>query len=109
MDAGMGLYMTETVADISTKCRPVFAKNNIARAGLFGSYARGEQTPKSDLDFVVEFRGRPSLFTLGQVKYELEQVLGKECDVLTYSSLEKDTSELSRIIQSEVRVIYADS
>ena len=55
---------TESIADVLTKDeifrqlrshRDVLEKYNVRRIGLFGSYARGEQTTSSDIDFIAEF------------------------------------------------------
>ena len=57
------------------------------RASLFGSVITGEATEDSDIDLLVEFEGRKSLLDLAGLKIELEEVLGKKVDVLTYKSL----------------------
>ena len=95
-----------TSAEIIHMCTPVFRKYNIQRAGLFGSFVRGEQRENSDLDFLVEFPAPVSLFTLGELKAELEDTFRTSCDVLTYSSIEKDKSPLSLIISKEELPIY---
>lgn len=95
-----------TKADIAHKSRPVFQKHGIRRAGLFGSFARGEQNEHSDLDFIVEFSGKANLFVLGELKDDLETAFGMPCDVLTYTSVEQDQSELATSIQREVQVVY---
>ena len=40
---------------LSTNKQSISQKYNLKRLGIFGSYARGEQTPDSDLDLLVEF------------------------------------------------------
>ncbi len=65
----------------------VLKKNGVRRASLFGSTARGEATEDSDIDLLVEFEGRKSLLDLARLKIELEELLGKKVDVLTYKSL----------------------
>ena len=53
----------------------------IKRLGLFGSYAIGAATQKSDIDIVVEM-DVPDLFKLVHIKEELEQLLGKHVDIV---------------------------
>ena len=54
---------------------------------LFGSVARGEATPDSDVDFLVEFDHPVGLFTLLGLQAYLEELLGCSVDVGTPSSL----------------------
>jgi len=49
---------------------------------LFGSYARGEQTPESDIDLLVEFSG-PVGFEFIDLKDELENIFRKNVDLGT--------------------------
>jgi uncharacterized protein len=60
---------------------------SVRRIGLFGSYATGEQTPKSDVDLVVDFAEPTFDNFMGLVNY-LEEVLGKKVNVLTPQGLE---------------------
>jgi predicted nucleotidyltransferase len=57
------------------------------RIGLFGSYAIGKQSPKSDVDLVVDFAEPTFDNFMGLVNY-LEEVLGKKVNVLTPQGLE---------------------
>lgn len=50
---------------------------------IFGSAARGEDRPDSDVDLIVEFEGEKSLFDLIGLELELEEFLGREVDLLT--------------------------
>ena len=53
----------------------------IRRMGIFGSVARGEQSPESDVD--VYFEGdAPGFFTLSHLKNELEELLGCRVDLV---------------------------
>ncbi len=76
-----------TINQIKKKILPILKKNDINRASLFGSVVRGEATEESDIDLLVEFKGEKSLLDLAGLKIELEELLGKKVDVLTYNSL----------------------
>ena len=65
----------------------VLRKYDVKRAALFGSTARGKATKKSDIDLLVEFKGKKSLLDLVGLKLELEKLLKRRVDVLTYKSL----------------------
>ncbi|GEM_PF-289553 len=67
--------------------RRVLRKNDVKRAHLFGSYARGDAHRKSDVDLLIEFRGSKSLFDLSGLKIDLEDSLSLPVDVVTYRSL----------------------
>jgi predicted nucleotidyltransferase len=72
------------------------------RAAIFGSFVRGEMQETSDLDILVEFKGEKSLLDLAGLKIELEELLGRKVDVLTYDSLHP---LLKENILSEQKVI----
>ena len=54
---------------------------------IFGSVARGETNPESDVDFLVELDAGRSLFDLGGLQMELESLLGCRVDVATVRGL----------------------
>ena len=62
-----------------------FADKPVVRVQIFGSYARGEATPESDLDVLLtrDPDGRLTLFNLGQYQLELEQTLQLRVDLGT--------------------------
>jgi predicted nucleotidyltransferase len=64
-------------------------QHGVVRASVFGSYARGEATPSSDLDLMVELAPGRSYFDLGGLQYELEKKLGLDVDVVLASTVRK--------------------
>jgi uncharacterized protein len=59
---------------------------------LFGSVARGDDTPQSDIDFLVEFEKGSSLFDLLRLQDELEALLGCPVGVVSVGGLKlRDT------------------
>lgn len=54
---------------------------------IFGSYARGEQTPESDLDVLVDFDKTPNLYELVGLGLDLEEALGMKVDVVMREGL----------------------
>lgn len=60
----------------------VAAKYAVTRLGIFGSVARNEATPASDVDIVVEMP--PDLFQMVHLKEELEQLLTASVDLIRY-------------------------
>jgi predicted nucleotidyltransferase len=54
---------------------------------IFGSVARGETGPESDVDFLVEMEEGRSLFDMGGLLMELQNLLGCKVDVVTEKGL----------------------
>jgi hypothetical protein len=54
---------------------------------IFGSVARGDEQKDSDIDFLVDMEPGRSLFDLGGMLYELQEILGIEVDVVTEKGL----------------------
>lgn len=73
--------------EIKRKIVTLLKQADVTRAAIFGSLARGEANPESDVDMLVEFQGDKSLLDLIQLKRELELVLDRKVDLLTYKSL----------------------
>lgn len=66
----------------------VLVEGGVKRAALFGSFARGDATEDSDIDLLIEFKGKKkSLFDLVALKIQLEESLGRKVDLVTYNSL----------------------
>ncbi|KAF5437721.1 hypothetical protein C5S35_02620 [Candidatus Methanophagaceae archaeon] len=65
----------------------VLRKHDVKKAALFGSIVRGEATDESDIDILVEFEGRKSLLDLAGLKLDLQEIVRRNVDVLTYKSL----------------------
>jgi len=74
---------------LKEKILPILKKYGIKKAALFGSFARGEQKPDSDIDILVKFKDRENKTLLDLVGLELElvDVLNRKVDVLTYNSI----------------------
>ena len=56
---------------------------NIQSLGVFGSVARSEERPGSDIDVVIRL-GKPDLFLLAGIKDDLETQLHSQVDLVTY-------------------------
>ena len=67
---------------IRERIAPVCKKYPIRKAYLFGSYARGNATEKSDVDLRIEGDIK-SFFMLGGIYSELEDALGMKLDLLS--------------------------
>jgi uncharacterized protein len=63
------------------------AKYGATNVRVFGSVARGEETPDSDIDILVDLSPRSSLITLGRLEREIRDVLGVPVDVVPAEGL----------------------
>jgi uncharacterized protein len=66
-----------------SEIQSIMTKHGVVHASIFGSYSRGEQTEKSDLDFLVEFKEAQSGYATVDLKAALEVATHKEVDVTT--------------------------
>jgi predicted nucleotidyltransferase len=68
----------------------------IRTLGVFGSWARGEQTPESDVDLLVEFDGVVTYFEVLALEDELRALLGVRVDLATPGALKRFIGERIR-------------
>lgn len=88
---------------ISKKAVPILKKNGVIEAGIFGSYAKGTENKKSDIDFLIKFKGKKTLYDLVGLKHELEEGLNKKVDVVTYNSINHLIK--NEILNHEVKIL----
>ena len=75
--------MSEKLNEIRKAVLPIFKQYGISQAGVFGSYARGEEQPSSDIDFLIHL-GKPiDLIEFIRLKAQLQDALGKRIDLVT--------------------------
>ena len=95
--------MSRAIEEIRNRITPVLRKHGVRRAWIFGSIARGEARPESDLDLLVEFEEGRSLLDLVDLRLVLEDLLGREADVVTYASLHPGLRE--RVLEEQVEIL----
>lgn len=104
--------MIYTIEEIRNRVLPVIQKYNIPAMYLFASYARGEATEESDLDFLVDttVTRLTSLLSLGELYCDLEEIFQKEIDLVTMRSVmqniqtESDRSFRDVVMKERVRL-----
>jgi predicted nucleotidyltransferase len=65
----------------------VAAHHGVGNVRLFGSAARGQETPESDIDLLVDVTGTTTPWFPGSLTAELEELLGKRVQVVIHRSL----------------------
>jgi hypothetical protein len=89
------------VKKISKKIIPLLKKRGVKKAGIFGSYSRGEQKKESDIDILIEMKG--SLLDIVGLEMELIKLLKKRVDLLTYKGIHPSLKK--QILNEEIRII----
>lgn len=89
----------ESIAELCKSLR-------VAELDLFGSVARGQETPESDVDAAVVFVGSDDLFNrFMDLKEGLERIFSRPVDLLTRSSIRNPI--LKEEFEKDHVVIYA--
>ena len=88
--------------NLKPKIIKILKKNKVKKAGIFGSFVRGEQKENSDIDILIE---PPKSIGLGFVgiKIELEGELKRKVDLVSYKGINPHLKKY--ILEEEVRII----
>lgn len=92
----------KNIKKIKSKILTILKKNNIKRAGIFGSYARGEQKKNSDIDILIE-PAKGMGFGFFGMNDLLEEKLGKKVHLVTYKYLNPLIKK--EILEDEIKII----
>lgn len=92
-------FDTEKLAEM---CR----RNRIGRLRLFGSAARGEERPDSDVDLIADFVRSVGFFELIRVEDEFAEFFGRPVDLLTEPAI---SPFMRDEVLSSARVIFEDT
>ena len=95
------------IEKIKSKIVGTLKKNKVIRAGVFGSYSRGEQKKDSDIDIAVEINDNTMslLGFIGLIRL-LEELLKRKVDLVEYSAIKPRIKE--RILKEEIRIIWKE-
>lgn len=97
--------MTKALLELQKKIIPYAKKNKISYVAIFGSFARGEQTKKSDVDLVVRFSEPIGLFEFAGIKLDLEKKLSRDVDLVTEGSIKKNRLPY---ITPDLKILYEE-
>lgn len=82
----------------------ILKKNNVNRAGIFGSYSRGKQRKNSDIDIVININDKnTSLIGFIRLIRLLEEALKRKVDLVEYNAIRPRIKK--RILEEEIRII----
>jgi len=98
------------IEEISQRLKPLFKKNNVEKAIVFGSGARGTRTRKSDLDLLIVLRTDKRFFDrYGDFEEIPNLIKGSSVDMLIYSPEELENISHRKFIKTilaEGKIIY---
>jgi predicted nucleotidyltransferase len=81
-----------------------FKSKGATKVAVFGSYVRNEETPKSDIDVIIDFKKHSmGLFKFVGIKQELSEKIGIKVDLLTEEGI---SPYLIKNIRKEMKVLY---
>lgn len=96
-----------TIEKLKPKIIKILKKYKVVKAGIFGSYARGEQKRNSDIDIAVKIQDKKmSLIGFVNLKLKLEGVIKKKVDLVEYSAIKPLIKD--NILKEEVRILWKE-
>lgn len=87
------------IMSLLKKHNDILKKYKVRRIGLFGSYVRGEQKRKSDIDFLVEFE-EANFDNFMDLVFSLEDLFSKKVELITNGNL---SPYIQPYVEKEVR------
>lgn len=94
----------DSTIEYITTFTPFFIEEGLSYVGVFGSQARGEAGPDSDIDVLIDYDEPKSLFDLARINIVLEDRLNKTVDLVTRKGLKP---ALKKNIEQDLIQIYA--
>jgi len=88
---------------LKRKIAGILKNKGIEKAGIFGSYARGEQKKSSDVDILIKTPKKIDLYDFIGIKQELEDALHKKVDLVDYKLIRPEIRD--KILMDEVRLL----
>ena len=98
------VYTLDEIREIAV---PIAKRHQLRQLSLFGSYARGEATAQSDLDFGADVPDGFGMFQMSALQDDLENAFHKQIDVVTPGMLDDSLStDLARNMLEDEVILY---
>ncbi len=92
-----------TLLEIQKKITPLLEQAGVEYAGVFGSTARGESRPDSDVDILIKFQGPATFSAYIDLDEGIRKILNCDIDLVTEGALNKF---LRPLIEQDLKLIY---
>jgi len=96
--------LLDTIHAKRDEIRAVARKHKAERLWVFGSVARKEETPESDVDFLVQFNNDATLFDHGRLYNALGAFFGRSVDVVDIGAI-RSGSRFSQMVSNDMVAI----
>ena len=73
------------------------------KIAVFGSFARGDDTPESDIDILVDFNKRVTFLELVGIEIELSELIGKKVELISERAI---NPKIKKYIENDLQIIY---
>ena len=97
------MKMLDRVREVRAAIYGIAQRYNAEKLWVFGSCARGEERPESDIDFLVKFGG-PIGFGLVAFERELSDLLGRKAQISLNTTLLREPRFAARVCREAVEV-----
>ena len=94
--------INKNLIKLKPKIVNIIKKQGIKKAGIFGSYARGEQKENSDIDILVE-PSKGMGFKFAGLEIQLAKALNRKVDLVSYNGISPYLKD--RILSQEIKII----
>src|SRR3989344_3207195 len=93
----------KSIEEIKQKVIPLLKEYKIIKAGIFWSYARGENKKRSDVDILVETAKGMDLLEFIHLKLMLQKAIKRKVDLVEYKLIRREIKK--QVLNDEIRIL----
>lgn len=97
------MVKNKKIEKIKEKIIPLLKEYGVKKAGIFGSYARGEQKENSDIDILVEINDEIGLLEIIRLRRMLQKSVRKKIDLVEYETIRPEIKK--SILEDEIQIL----
>ena len=98
------MSVLDTIQARREEIHAIAKKHNAEKLWVFGSVARREETPASDIDILVKFTRPIGLFEYGHLQDELSSILGRNVDVVQNTVLFREPRFAAHVCPEAIQI-----